>query len=59
MTSESQKAGFYGFFDENRQNFKFSPGICYFNGVFGYFRKEMTIIIYTGSFKYIAAMIWS
>ena len=43
--------------DENRPNFKFSPkilGICDFDGVFGKLWKEMTIITYTGSFKYIA-----
>ena len=30
--------------------------ICDFDGAFGKFKKEMTIIIYTGSFKYIAAI---
>ena len=43
--------------DENMPNFKFSPkilGKCDFDGIFGKLRKEMTIITYTGSLKYIA-----
>ena len=32
--------------------------MCDFDGVFGLFRKEMTIITYTGSLKYIAAIFW-